>query len=162
MVDFFGILVPVIHIHLLTLLVTGVCVLVADKDALSWVQGKKRTLSLRKLSTLHIVVSGGLVLMILSGALLAYPMLDYLITQPSFWVKMSFVLLLSINAFFIGTLMQKASEGPFADIPRHQKHLMLLSGVASGVGWLGAFVAALFMTTSQWILYFYTQVATAF
>lgn len=162
MIDLFGVPVPAIYIHLLTLVVTGVCVLVADKDGLAWVRGNKMTLSARRLGTLHALVSVGLVLMVLSGALLAYPMLSYLVTEPSFWIKMAFVLLLCVNAFFIGTLMNRASTTSFADVPSKEKRLMLLSGAASGVGWVGAVVAALFMTTSQWILYFLGQFVALF
>jgi hypothetical protein len=155
MTELFDISIPAIHIHLITLAVTAVCILIADHEAYLWVRGKKVILSLRKMRTLHMLVSIGLTLMILSGALLAWPMLDYLVEEESFWVKMAFVLLLVVNSFVIGSMMGKASEKPFAELSKKERGTLFVSGAASALGWGGAFLAALAMTTSEWLEYFF-------
>lgn len=153
MLEILGFSIPVIYIHLSTLAATAVAILIADKAALSWVRGKRETLSEKRMRLLHYLVGAGLALMILSGAFLLWPLRAFLVTDLAFWTKMAFVLVLVMNSFFIGSLMTLAHRRSFASLAPRERRLVLLSGGVSAIGWAGAFIAALFMTTSDWLLF---------
>lgn len=70
---------------------------------------------------------------------------------------MIFVLVLVVNSFFIGALMKTATTQSFASLPSRTKHFLIASGGASALGWIGAFVAALYMSTSGWVVYLLSQ-----
>lgn len=156
MIDFLGIQFPVIYIHLGTLLLTAVSILIADKFALAWVSGKKQMLSQKRMRILHLLVGAGLTVMIASGAYMAWPLREYLLGEPAFWTKMLFVTVLVVNSFFIGRAAKLSTTRPFAELTKGEKSTLLISGGVSTIGWLGAFTAALYMTTSNWILSFLT------
>ncbi|MBU6310483.1 hypothetical protein KGO06_00920 [Patescibacteria group bacterium] len=123
----------------LAILVATVCGIVwADYLGWRYFRGEVVTLDRRVVSRLHTFVWFGLVGMVLSGAYLAYDRVAYLSGLPSFWLKMAFVLLLIVNSFVIHWLMQRAFEKPFAALPRHEQFLLMLSGAASTLGWVGA------------------------
>lgn len=143
-----------IYIHLGALLFLVLLIAWGEKDAIAWVRGKKETLSAKKLHMLHATVWVLLGVMILSGVLLALPLQEYLIQTPAFYVKMAFVLALLVNSFFIGKYMNVASEKSFASLTKEERIPLLISGGVSLVSWVGAFVAALFMTSSDFLTHF--------
>lgn len=151
-----------IYIHLVSLLFVFGAIVYADQTALKWFRGKKETLPRANLKRLHTLVWIGLIGMIVSGAFMAWPLQAYLLSSVAFWVKMFFVAVLIVNAFFIGTFMKVAIEKSFRELTAKERVPLFLSGGASALGWVGAFVSALFMTTSQWLLYFFNQILNFF
>lgn len=147
-----------IFIHLGALLILFVTVLVADHYVFSWIRGKKATLSEKKLHLLHTLVWAGLISMVVSGAWMAWPLKDYFATSLAFYIKMAFVLALVINGLVIGTLLSVTTRTPFAELTPKERLPILISGAVSTASWVGAFIAALFMTTSGWLVYFFSQV----
>jgi hypothetical protein len=55
-----------------------------------------------------------------------------------FYVKMSFVAVLVVNAFAIGKLAAVAAVTPFAALAPEQKRTLLISGFLSGTSWVAA------------------------
>jgi hypothetical protein len=131
-------------IHLTVLLATALVILYSDHQGFEYVRGKKETLSRRTVTRSHRLVWLGLVLMIGTGIAMVLPAWEYWLSNPTFYVKMGFVLTLVINGLFIGKLSHTATERPFASLTREEKTVLLVSGVLSGAGWLGAATVGLF------------------
>jgi len=119
-----------------------VLVVYADKLGISWMRGKTALLDEKKIKVLHRAVGVGLVGMIGTGAMLAYPYQSYLITLPAFQVKMFFVLVLIVNSFFIGKLMKIAIKHSFQSLSQKQKNTIYISGGVSTISWVIVIVAA--------------------
>ena len=142
----FGIPLDIIFFfHISFLCVAGCGILVADKLGLSWFRGKVRTLRAKKLRLLHEVMGGALAGLIATGLLLFWPSRAYLVTQPTFYIKMVFVAALVINSFIIDRLMHDATRMPFAQLSRGRKRALMLSAGISGLCWAGAATIAFFL-----------------
>ena len=131
-----------VTVHLTVLALTVVIILIADKQGLSWMRGKKEMINPKILHTLHVLMWVGLGLMITTGAIMASEYWEFLITDPAFRIKMVFVGALIINGLFIGGLSQVATTTPFRDLSMARKLPLFISGMVSFVGWIGAFIAA--------------------
>ena len=131
------------HITSLCLAVCGI--VFADHLGFAWVRGKKQTLESRTLIRTHWFVGIGLGLMVGSGSVLFWNSKDYLLTDPAFYIKMSFVLALIINSFIIEKFMQVATVASYATLTPAQKKPLIISGGMSTVSWLGAGITAFFL-----------------
>ncbi|MEK7567773.1 MAG: hypothetical protein AAB513_02530 [Patescibacteria group bacterium] len=129
-------------IHIGTLFITAVFILIADHDAFLYMRGKKELLSRKKVKIIHYTVWTGLIIMITTGLTMAYSALGDLIKSTGFLTKMFFVILLFINAIAIHFLSDLAIEKPFVSLSKKEKTLLLISGAASTIGWLGAAITA--------------------
>lgn len=145
MLDFFGFSLPIIYVHLGTLVCLIPLILFADHQAFEWILGHKQTLNGKLMKTVHNLTGFGLLMMILSGVAMSMSIFPFLLKTPAFLIKMAFVLALIINSFFIGKLMHIAIERPFKSLSTKEKIPLFISGGVSTAGWVGAFVAALFM-----------------
>lgn len=132
-----------IFVHVSAILCTAFLVVYSDEQGLKWMLGKKETLPAKQMRWLHILVSGGLVVTILSGAIMASASLEYYLSNPVFLVKMAFVGVLVVNAFFIGALLPIASTRAFSSLSSREKVPLLLSGALSGMCWVGAIACGL-------------------
>lgn len=135
-----------ILVHVLAIILTGLLVLFADEQGLVWMLGKKERLSPRRIHLLHVLVSVGLAGIITTGVLMVLPWPEYYLTQMTFQIKMGFVGVLIVNAFFIGHLSHVATTRTFKNVPLTQRALILTSGTVSALGWLGAIVCGLLLT----------------
>lgn len=133
-----------VEVHLAVLIITAVGILWADHLGFQYFRGQRETLPARLISRLHYAVALGLVGMIATGAWIASDRWSYLMTQPAFFLKLFFVAVLVINAFFITALMRKATTTPFRALQPRERVVILVSGALSGMGWLGATVIGLF------------------
>lgn len=131
-------------LHGLIFLVVAVAVLYSDHQGYLYFKGKKETLAPALLKVLHRLVWVGLVFMILTGAILASTALEYYLTQWVFYLKMSFVLVLAINALAIGKLSMLAGTTPFKELGRKQQRQLVTSGAISFVSWIMAAVIGFF------------------
>ena len=129
-------------LHLTILTLTALLILYVDHEGYLYFTGKKQTLSLRFITWTHRLVSVGLLLMIATGILLTMPDYEYRLSQPFFWIKMSFVLVLVMNGLFIGRLSCVASEQPFSELTADKKRILIISGALSTSAWIGAFLIA--------------------
>lgn len=145
---FLGFAIPLVSVHVGTLFLLIPVILFADHEGLAWVRGKKETLSAKTMIILHRLVWVGLGVMILTGAIMFWPLKDYLLYAPAFYIKMFFVFVLVINSFFINHFMQLAIEKPFASLSLEEKRPLLISGAVSSISWIGAILAALGMKLS--------------
>lgn len=127
-----------VTLHLFTLAVTALAIVYADHQGFLYFRGKKKTLSREFVVWNHRLVWAGLLLMIFSGGMMAYPAWEYYITEPVFLLKMFFVATLVINAFAIGKLIEVATIRPFAELSKAEKIPLLFSGAFSGMCWIGA------------------------
>ncbi|MDB5225189.1 MAG: hypothetical protein JWL87_141 [Candidatus Adlerbacteria bacterium] len=133
----------ILYIHIAGLALAALGMLYADSQALAWLRGKKDVLLHQHILRAHHVVSVALSLIILTGLILFWPMRDYLLGQPLFWMKMAFVGALVINAFVIEKLMHLPTRGSFASLTKKQKIPLMLSGAVSAASWVGAAILAL-------------------
>lgn len=129
---------PLLQIHLIVLTITGICIVVADHDGFQYFLGKKSVLDLKRVKRLHYAVLLGLVLMILTGALMFGDRWGELIDNPAFYVKMLMVGALIANSFIIGSLMHVATIRPFTELTGSERHTLLASGAVSVVCWVGS------------------------
>ena len=132
-------------IHVGSLFVAGVGILLADSSAVAWLRGKREVIGRETLFIAHWVVTTGLIGLILTGLALFWPLRDFLLTQPLFWLKMGFVVALVINSFFIEYLMQTAAHHSFASLTYGQKLPFFISGGISTLSWIGAGITALIL-----------------
>ena len=135
-------------IHVTTVFILIALVVLADTLGFLWVLGKKETLDRRMLSRIHNAIWVGLGVMLLAGAIMAYPYFDYLRTLTPFLVKMGFVAALIINSFVIGKHIPITTERPYATLTREEKAPLFLSGAVSTISWAGAIIAATMLDLS--------------
>lgn len=133
---------PILPLHLFSLGFSFVSIALANHEAFRWLRGKTPLLELSKIRRYHYLVLLGLTLMIVTGFFLFWPAKDFLITRPPFWAKMTLVLTLIINSFFIGSLLPVATTRPFASLSKKEKIPLFVSGGISAIGWIGAVIFA--------------------
>jgi len=131
--------------HIISLIYSGIIILIADHDAFSWFRGKVQVLDSKKIDRLHIATWIGLVALIITGIFLFYPARNYLIHSPIFILKMMFVAILVGNGFLIGRLTHVATQKSFTTLSKGEKWPLFLSGTLSTVSWIGATIAAFFL-----------------
>lgn len=135
----------VFPLHISSLIFSVVGILLADHKAFRWFSGKELTLDRTILLKYHHHVLAGLSLMVITGATLFWPMREYLLTSNVFYLKMFFVSVLVVNSFFIGRLMNLAVVKTYGELSLGERFPLVISGVASTFGWLGAFASAFFL-----------------
>lgn len=131
-----------LQVHLTTVVCLIALVVATDTLGLLWVLGKKETLSLRLLETLHRLVWLGLMTMLLSGATMFLSYKDYLLTVPAFFVKIGFITALVVNAVVIGRHLHIPSERSFISLSPRERVPLYVSGAVSTISWVGAILAA--------------------
>lgn len=132
-------------VHIGSLCVALFGIVLADRTAFAWLRGVRMTLNERDVARAHWVVTTGLTGLVLSGLYLFWPMRAYLLGEPVFWFKMTFVLALLVNSFFVERLMLVPAEHSFASLSRRQRLPLLVSGAVSTLCWVGAATAAFFL-----------------
>ena len=135
----------IVPVHVTALIFSVVGIFLADHQAFNWVLGKTPILDKKILLKYHHWVLLGLSLMIVTGATLFWPIREYLLHNFAFGIKMFFVAILVVNSFFIGKLMNVASEKPYSTLSGRERFPLILSGALSTIGWLGAFISANFL-----------------
>jgi len=131
-----------LYIHFTGLVVALFSIIYADHMGFSWIRGKTAVIPEYKLKRAHYIVWCALIIMIASGAYMAWPAKEALFAQPLFLLKMFFVASLFINALFVGNLMNVASIKPFSALNPREKIPLFVSGAISTGAWIGAFVSA--------------------
>lgn len=117
--------------------VWSVCgIVAADSQGARWLLGWRDTLNARYLHFWHRWVWVGIAVSVASGFYMFWPVREYLITQPTFLLKVSLVLVLCLNALFIGKHMLVAATQPFATLAWPQKRALLASGAVSTLCWM--------------------------
>lgn len=132
-------------LHLLTLAFVAWNVFRADHLGLSWMRGKVMVLDVAKVGKYHKNIWIGLGLMVFTGLFLFWPLSEYLLTRPQFYMKMWFVGVLVINGLAIGRLNKIAQVKAFSALTSKEKLPLLMSGIISTLGWLGAALGGLFL-----------------
>lgn len=135
----------ILPLHITSLVFSVINIFLAEHQAFNWFFGKTSTLNKKTLLKYHHLVLLGLSLMIITGATLFWPMREYLLSNFVFGIKMFFVAVLIVNSFFIGRLMNVAVENSYASLSSRERLPLILSGVVSTLGWLGAFISAFFL-----------------
>lgn len=107
----------------------------ADHIGFKYFTGKIQTVNYRKVQIAHWFVTGGLVLLILTGVIITIPMWAVMFENPFFYAKLAFVVTLFLNGIFIGSLMKKATIIPFARLSKDEKKALIVSGALSGISW---------------------------
>jgi hypothetical protein len=135
----------VLPLHLLTLLFVLWNVYHADHMGLAWVLGKKERLDASLVKKYHYRTSFGLFFMVVTGFILFYPMREFLLARPQFFIKMACVGALIINGLAIGQLQTRAVEHSFKELSLSQKFPLFVSAGISSLGWIGAIIMAFFL-----------------
>jgi hypothetical protein len=135
----------ILPLHLLSLIFVFWNVFHADHMGFTWIRGSKQLLDANIIKKYHYRTLVGLALMIITGLSLFWPIQEFLLARPQFYVKMGFVLALIINSFVIGSLSKIATSKSFASLTTKEKIPLVISGAVSTVSWLGAFIMAFFL-----------------
>lgn len=136
---------PLLPLHILSLLFSLFWIFRSEKDGLAWMRGKIQTIDHAKLRRYHLFVWLGLGGLIVSGFFMFWPGRNYYFSDPTFLVKMGFVAALIINSFVIDVFLKVAAEKPFAEVSKNQKTGLFISGGASMVAWVGAITMGLML-----------------
>jgi hypothetical protein len=131
--------------HIFAIIASLCVVALADEQAFAWVLGRKPILNARLITFYHVLTWAGLLVITVSGTMLALPQLSYLLTQPLFIMKMLFVLVLFLNAILIGRLSHVATARSFASITWSEAIPLFVSGALSSFSWAGALIVALIL-----------------
>ncbi len=134
----------ILEIHLTVLTITAITILYSDHLAYQYFRGTRSILEKKTVHILHRIVSIGLLGMIVSGILLFIPLKEYLLTEAPFYIKMTFVVTLIINAWFIGRVSHTACERPFSELTQKEQKTLIISGIISVSGWVGAAIIGFF------------------
>lgn len=132
-------------LHLLALAFVAWNVVLADHMGFNWMRGKDQVLDEKRVRKYHIRTWIGLLLMIVTGFTMFWPMREFLLTRPQFYVKMGFVLALFLNSFAIGRLSKISTEKTFASLSTKEKIPLMISGGISTISWLGAVLGGFFL-----------------
>lgn len=132
-----------IHIAAFVVAITGV--VISDLHAGWWLLKGTVRLPQRRLEWLHHLVGGALAVAVVSGALMAWPVWEYLITELSFQIKLGLVAALMINSVFIGRHVAVASRHTWRELVWSARMSLLVSGGVSTIAWIGTFSAAQFL-----------------
>lgn len=135
----------IFYSHLVSLAIAAGGILYADSLGMKWIRGKIERLDVLDLERAHLIVSIALLLLVITGGIMFWPMRSYLLFQPLFLLKMAFVLLLILNSFVIDSMMHLSRLHSFRDLAQRQKISLFVSGAVSTVCWLGAGITALIL-----------------
>ncbi len=122
-------------LHLIALILTIPAIMYADHIGFKYFTGKIQTVNYRKVQIAHWFVTGGLILLIITGVIITIPMWAVMFENPFFYAKLAFVVTLFLNGIFIGSLMKKATIIPFARLSKDEKKALIVSGALSGISW---------------------------
>lgn len=129
-----------ITLHLLFIVLTLLLVVYSDTTAIPWLLGKKEVLDKTHIRVVHLLVTYGLALIILTGGLMYVQRSEALLSNSLFLKKMFFVLALVINGYFIGTLSNLATQKSFLALSKSEKTQIIVAAVISTSCWIGAVV----------------------
>ncbi len=132
-------------LHLISLAFVVFYIFQADHMGFNWIRGKVSTLDQSTVEKYHKRTWFGLMLMILTGFVLFWPMREYLLTRPQFLIKIAFVAALFLNSFVIGALSKTSTTKTYASLSFKEKLPLIISGAVSTISWLGAIIMAFFL-----------------
>ena len=135
----------VLNVHIAAFFFSIACVIIADLSGLLWMLRKWSVLPATFIYTLHYLISIGIISALVTGALLSWSTIQFLLTQTSFWIKLSFILALCINAFVIHKHMKLATTRTYPDVTKSERKILFISGAISTISWIGVFVSAQFL-----------------
>ena len=130
-------------LHIAAVIFSFGVIMLADKQAFSWIRGKQVTLDPKRLHLYHLLTWVGLLVLVVTGVIMLWPRADYLLRQPLLIMKMLFVGILLVNAILIGRLMNLAVMRSFASLSKRELIPLFASGAFSMIGWVGALVVAI-------------------
>lgn len=132
------------ELHVPVLLLTLAVIIYSDHQGWLYFTGRKKILTKQFTIWSHRLVWLGLGGMIVSGISLVAPLWQFYASEPAFYIKMWFVIVLVINGYAIGSLMSVAHTRPYTDLIKAEQTKLLVSGFLSAVCWLGALVMGYF------------------
>ncbi len=132
-------------LHLLSLSYVLITAYKADHIGFLWLRGKIDKVNGPTVQRYHRHMWIGLCLMLVTGFVLFYPLRNYLLARPQFYIKMSFVAILILNGFAIGKLEHIAVNHPFKELSKEERTPIYISAALSTIGWLGAITMAFFL-----------------
>ena len=135
----------ILPLHLFILALTAWNIVLADHMAFSWIRGKVNMLRKEETMKYHKRMWIGLIGMIITGVMMFWPMREFLLTRPQFYVKMLFVLGLVANGFVIGKLQHVATKQWYKELTLKEKVPLFISGAVSTLCWLGAAVGGFYL-----------------
>lgn len=135
----------VLPLHLVAFFVAITGVVLSDLHAGWWLVKGTMRLPRRRLEWLHHIVGVSLAAAVVSGALMAWPVWQFLITDLSFQIKLGLVGALILNSVFIGRHVALASEYTWCELRWSERIPLLVSGSVSTIAWVGTFTAAQFL-----------------
>lgn len=132
-------------LHLISLSYVAWNIIHADHMGFNWIRGTVQILNENKVTKYHKGLWAGLALMITTGLFLFWPLREFLLARPLFYVKMAFVITLIGNGLVIGILQKTATSKTFASLSLKEKLPLFISGAVSTLSWIGAALAGLFL-----------------
>jgi hypothetical protein len=138
-------------VHLIIASTTGLLVLYSDHEAYKWFSGKVDTMLANRIKVIHRTVSFGLALLLITGGLLYAQAAPAYLSLPVFIVKMSMVLALIVNSYFIERLSTVACERNFKSLSHPERIPLLVCGAISLACWATAFICGLAIANTWFI-----------
>lgn len=130
-------------IHLVIASLTGLTVLYADEQALLWATGRRERFNADTARFLHRVITGGLVLLLITGGLMYIQSPRAYLSLATFDIKMAAVLALILNTYAISRFSEVGVARSFASLSTRERLPLYISGAVSFLGWATAFLCGL-------------------
>lgn len=134
----------ILTLHLVLLIITAPAILYADHMGFQYMTGRILTVNAKKVAWVHWTVSLGLLLLVITGILVTIPLWAIMLKNPLFYAKLALVVTLTINGFFINTLMKKATTTAYVNLSDSEKKFLIVSGAVSACGWIATIVIGFF------------------
>jgi hypothetical protein len=135
----------VLTIHLCIAIATGLLVLYSDEQAFQWLRGKVETMTTMRVRIIHHLVTAGLALLLLTGGYLYAQAAPVYWMLPVFVVKMTLILALIVNSYFIERLSAVAIERNFASLSHPERLPLFIAGAISFACWATVFICGLIL-----------------
>ena len=134
-----------VFLHILSIGFALALIILADKEGFAWMRGKKELINISLTHLIHRLTWTAILVLIVTGSILTYPMREYLFQEPLFIMKLLFVSVLVFNGILIGRLMKVAENRTFDSLSKKEKLQLLASGGFSFISWAGAFILGLIL-----------------
>ncbi len=133
--------VSVLFLHLGGLLVAASAALTTDRQILAAASSDERQRVLATLPAVHGRVLGGLAVVIASGALLTLADLEFMLHEPTYYVKLLAVALLLVNGWQLQRAERSAARGQPKDWAR-----LRLTARLSGALWFATVLVGVMLS----------------
>ena len=135
----------VLTLHISAMFFSISLVVFADVLGLLWFFNRIQTLPEKVLKWTHRCILFGIFVSIITGILMFNSVSTLLLRNPAFYIKISFILFLLINAYFIHKHYTLSTTNNSMSLTCNEKNKLILFGTISALSWISVLIASQFL-----------------